>query len=511
VHQIELKMRKDELRRAQAESEEARRKYQNLYEMVPAGCLTVDLRGTILDVNPAAATMIGQSPSTLIGRCFQMFVDEGDRSQFYALCNAILKGEGRKTCELRLPQGNQKPTTVLISGPLAERLGRTAHTLPLAMTDISQLKQAEAARRETEELARAFLENSATVAWMKDTEGRYVYFSQSFERRFGTQCGEWLGKTDFELWPRELAETYRANDLRVLKTNCVLEEVEEAQNLDGTRSWWLSHKFPFIDTSGNLHVGGLAVEITDRKRTEKQLQQSQEQLSQHRAKLEGLASKLIAAQERERQRLARELHDDFSQRLAALVLDLASLEQQPPVLPELIPKSLEPVRVELEQLADDVHNLAYTLHPSLLVHAGLQPAIEDHIHQVTNRTGLPIHIDARNVPSSLSLDQATCLFRILQESLRNIVKHANAAEVMVRLSGSSKGVGLSVMDDGKGFDAEEKSGGQKGLGLISMHERLRLLNGFFRVHSRATGGTKVCAWIPLKEGKYDTSSHLNGG
>jgi signal transduction histidine kinase len=162
---------------------------------------------------------------------------------------------------------------------------------------------------------------------------------------------------------------------------------------------------------------------------------------------------------------------------------------------------LEPVRVELEQLSDDIHNLAYTLHPSLLVHAGLRPAIEDHIHQITNRTGLPILFKHRDVPSSLSLDQATCLFRILQESLRNIVKHANATEVMVRLSGSSKGVGLSVIDNGKGFDAEDNGGVQKGLGLISMHERMRLLNGFLRVHSRTTGGTKVCAWIPLKEGK----------
>jgi signal transduction histidine kinase len=88
---------------------------------------------------------------------------------------------------------------------------------------------------------------------------------------------------------------------------------------------------------------------------------------------------------------------------------------------------------------------------------------------------------------------------VLQESLQNIVKHAKATNVTVRLSGSSHGIGLSVTDNGKGFDASDKRAYQKGLGLISMQERLRLLNGFLRIHSRPADGTKVCAWIPFKE------------
>jgi signal transduction histidine kinase len=88
---------------------------------------------------------------------------------------------------------------------------------------------------------------------------------------------------------------------------------------------------------------------------------------------------------------------------------------------------------------------------------------------------------------------------VFQESLQNIVKHAKATEVLVRLNGSSKGVGFSVIDNGKGFDKHDKSGRQKGLGLISMQERLRLLNGFLNIHSRPAGGTKVCAWIPFQE------------
>ena len=93
-------------------------------------------------------------------------------------------------------------------------------------------------------------------------------------------------------------------------------------------------------------------------------------------------------------------------------------------------------------------------------------------------------------------EHATCLFRVMQESLQNIVKHACATDVAVRLSGSSKGVGLSVMDDGRGFNLGDEIAQLKGLGLVSMQERMRLANGFLRIHSRPGRGTKVCAWIP---------------
>lgn len=244
----------------------------------------------------------------------------------------------------------------------------------------------------------------------------------------------------------------------------------------------------------------LQAEMAEGQQSEAAWQQSQLVLREQREELQALTEKLLAAQDEERRRIARDLHDDFSQRLAALVLDIAAIEQQPPVLPELIPPALAPVREQLERLSDDLHNLAYHLHPSLLQHAGLQAALEDHIRKVTERTGLRVVLKVKDVPGAIPLDWSTCLFRVLQESLQNVVKHANATDAVVKLSGSSKGIGLSVADNGKGFDASDKSAHQKGLGLISMQERLRLLNGFLRVHSRPADGTKVCAWIPLKAG-----------
>lgn len=269
---------------------------------------------------------------------------------------------------------------------------------------------------------------------------------------------------------------------------------------DGTYRW-LHDEVRVLRNKGGVpqEMIGFQIDISQRKQAEDALRWKQRELQQSQAQLQDLTAKLFTAQDSERQRIARDLHDDFSQRLTALVLDVASLQQHPPLLPELIGKALEPVREELQQLSKDLHDLAYTLHPSLLRHAGLQPAIDDYIQKAIERTGLHISLKAKDLPAAIPLDWSICLFRVLQESLQNVVKHAKATEVLVKLSGSSKGIGLSVIDNGKGIEERDKSSHQKGLGLISMRERLRLLNGFLNLHSRPADGTKVCAWIPFGE------------
>jgi PAS domain S-box-containing protein len=362
-----------------------------------------------------------------------------------------------------------------------------------------ELERTNAALIESEERFRTFLDRTANLAFIKATDGRYLYVNCRFEEAFRLDHNSIVGKTDEELFPREQADQFRADDRKALEAGTAIEFEETPLYADGLHTT-IVVKFPMRDKSGNVYaIGGIVTDINERKRVEQTLRNNQVELQQHRAELQSLASKLIKAQESERQRIARELHDDYSQRLAALVFDVVSLEQHPPLLSELIGNALEPVREQLERLSDDLHNLAYKLHPSLLEHAGLQPAIEDQIREVTKRTGLSVSLKVNHVPSSLSLDHSTCLFRVLQESLQNVVKHACATEAAVKLSGSSKGIGLSVTDNGKGFDASDKSAHHKGLGLTSMQERLRLLNGFLRVHSKPADGTKICAWIPVQK------------
>jgi PAS domain S-box-containing protein len=123
---------------------------------------------------------------------------------------------------------------------------------------------------------KAFVENSALIAWMKDEKGRYIYLSENFEKRYKVQLEDWRGKTDFELWPQQMAQKFSSDDLKVLSGICALETVEEALNPDGSSSWWLTSKFPFRDQAGQMFVGGMAVDITERKQAELALQESEE-------------------------------------------------------------------------------------------------------------------------------------------------------------------------------------------------------------------------------------------
>jgi PAS domain S-box-containing protein len=480
--------------------------------------------GRCLDINDACLEMFGFRRDEVIGQAtllLGILPDPQDRARLIERLESE-RSVRNLDVPMRMKHGDLRH--FLISADVV-MLGKTRCLLMIG-NDITEHKRAEEALRdvreelerrvrertgelertnaaliESEERFRTFLDHAANLAFIKTTDGRYLYVNRRFEEAFRLDHNSIVGRTDEELFPREQADQFRADDRSALEAGAAMEFEETPCYADGLHTT-IAVKFPMRDKSGNVYaIGGIVTDINERKRVEQTLRDHQLEQQQHRVELQHLASRLIKAQESERQRIARELHDDVSQRLAALVFDVASLEQHPPLLPELIGKALEPVREQLERLSDDLHDLAYKLHPSLLEHAGLQPAIEDQIREVTKRTGLSVSWKVNPVPGSLSLDHSTCLFRVLQESLQNVVKHACATEATVKLSGSSKGVGLSVTDNGKGFDTSDTSTHHNGLGLTSMQERLRLLNGFLRVHSRPADGTKVCAWIPFEKDK----------
>jgi PAS domain S-box-containing protein len=479
----------------------------------PIGITELDT-GRCLEINDACLEIFGFRRDEMIGRTTLMLGIWPDPDERMRLIERVKAERSVRNIEVTIRMKSGDLRRFLLSAELV-KLGKKRCLLTIG-NDITERKRAEealqqlnatleqrvtertAALHESEERFRAFLDNAPNLAFMKTCEGRYLFANRRFEEAFQLEQENVSGKTDKELFSHEQADQYQANDRLVLVTEKAMEFEERALYTDGLHTN-IVVKFPLRDELGRIYAtGGIVTDITDRKRAEEELRHNQEELRQHRAQLQDLTSKLIAAQENERQRIARELHDDFSQRMAALVLDVAAIEHQPPLLPERLTDILCPIRERLEQLSDDIHNLAYKLHPSLLEHAGLQPAVEDHVREFTKRTGLPVSLKAQNIPASLSLDYSTGLFRVLQESLQNVGRHAKATEVSVKLSGSSKGVGLSVLDNGKGFDAKDTSAHHNGLGLTSMQERLRLLHGLLRVHSRPGGGTKVCAWIPLK-------------
>lgn len=271
------------------------------------------------------------------------------------------------------------------------------------------------------------------------------------------------------------------------------------QRCDGQWIWVLDRGIALWNEAGQaVRLVGSEKDITERK-------QSEELLRRHEAQLEELTAKLLSAQERERQRLARELHDDFTQRLAVLAVDIGSLERSFLSDPSLR-DHLQQLRQAAGQLAHDAQAFAYQLHPSLLEHLGLEAAVRDHVDEFKRRTGLSVRYMRRDIPKSLPIDTATCLYRVTQECLQNIQKHAEASEVLVRLLSTPKGVGVCVRDNGKGFSPDPDGVPSLGLGLISMEERVHLLKGIFRVRTQPGKGTEVHAWVPLPDSVHEVAS-----
>jgi len=207
-----------------------------------------------------------------------------------------------------------------------------------------------------------------------------------------------------------------------------------------------------------------------------------------------LSQRLLRAHEEERTRLARELHDDVTQRLARLAIDVAAVERQ--ARDRAVRDGLQQVREGLARLSEDVHALSYRLHPSVLEDLGLVEALEAECARFSRQESVPAALEVDGLPEPVPIESALCLYRIAQEALRNVSRHARARSVAVTLRGADDGVQIAVRDDGTGFEATAPRH-RRGLGLSSMRERAHLLGGELDVESVPGEGTTIVAWVPL--------------
>jgi signal transduction histidine kinase len=206
-----------------------------------------------------------------------------------------------------------------------------------------------------------------------------------------------------------------------------------------------------------------------------------------------LSGRLIKAHEEERERLARELHDDVSQRLAALAIDAAQYENSPSASASTTQHS---IHQGLVRLSEDVHGLSYQLHPSILADLGLVEALNSECKRYPDEW-IELRVNETDIPAKLPHDVALCLFRIAQEALRNASRHAKANRVQVSLSRVGQGLKLTIADDGIGFDPGEPRKGTS-LGLASMRQRATSVRGKFEVKANPHGGTTISAWVPIR-------------
>ena len=226
---------------------------------------------------------------------------------------------------------------------------------------------------------------------------------------------------------------------------------------------------------------------------------SEAAILRYQQELQALTARLIEAQELESKFLARELHDVFSQKLAVLGMEMAALAQGPrPSAPALGGRLLK-FTEQLGALAKDIHRISRQLHPAILDDLGLAAALKNECIAFSEQYGIPTEFIPGDNPPALPEDISLCLYRVAQESLRNIGKHGAATHVRVALSGSVGEIALEIEDRGRGFDLETIKE-TKGLGLVSMEERVRLVNGILSIRSKPRRGTRVRVRVPLSQG-----------
>jgi PAS domain S-box-containing protein len=235
---------------------------------------------------------------------------------------------------------------------------------------------------------------------------------------------------------------------------------------------------------------GVMLDISEKKRLEKVAEANHNEIR-------ALAASLLTAQEEERRRVSRDLHDQICQQLASLAIDIGGLAAD--ASGKFVQDRLKALQARVVKASEETRHIAYQLHPSVLDDLGLVASLRALCKEFSEREGIAAEFDSGILPGSVPREIVSCLYRVAQESLQNIVKHSNAKHVSVALSLQKGSVLLSIEDDGAGFDAEVVRG-RGGLGLISMEERARMVNGTLSVEAQPGHGARISLTIPLRAG-----------
>lgn len=486
VQSIEQEMQNEELRNAQRELEVSRDRYFELYDLAPVGYCTVGATGLILQVNLATAALLGSAREALIRQPITQFICPDDQDTFYLYSKLCLAG-GQAPCELRMAKADGARMWVQVTASAAREANGAAN-LRLALSDISTIKLAEARRRESEERYHALVKASLDAILITAPDGRILAANPAACSLFG--------RSEDEIQRVGRAGLVDSTDPRLA---LALEQRRRTGQFVGELTLLRQNGERFVGEVSTSNFEGadgqqqsslIIRDATERLRAQAALRDNARQL-------QALSARVLAVQEAERRRVAMELHDELGQALTAIKINL-QVRGQSETMQVLNTENLRIVEDALQQ----VRHLAQALRPSMLDDLGLVPALRWLGEQAAARSGFALHFHAAAGLERFASDTETACFRIVQEALTNVARHAHAQHVHIDLRHDGHdAMLLSVRDDGAGFDlALQRAHAMAGesMGVIGMQERATLIGGQFLIESQPGHGCLVRLRFPVR-------------
>jgi len=451
-------------------AEEARFRHAAIVESSQDAIISGALDGTIVTWNAGAQRTYGYTESEAVGKPITMLVPPELQDEEKKIRETLKAGNRIEQFEtVRIAKGGKRIDVSLSISPIKDSSGGIVGISGIAH-DITDRKRAE------QRYQRLFEKNVAGVS-ISTLDGRVLDCNDGWVSILGYQSKD-------EIRGRLISEFYfnsaeRQPGLDELFDKQVLVSRRlQLMRKDGTAVWVLFNGAVVHVGSDTTLLQATMIDISEWKRAEEALSQ--------------MTRKLIESQEQERSRIGRELHDDINQRLALLNVELGQLQDNPS---EVSTRAQE-MRKQLTDLSNDVQALSHDLHSSQLEYLGVVAGMKSWCKECGERRGM--QIDYRHdVQSAFPREIGLCLFRVLQEALHNAAKHSGVKRIQVQLSENSGEIHLSIKDLGKGFDVEAVKQ-RRGLGLISMRERVRLVSGTITIDSKPMGGTTIDVRVPLE-------------
>jgi PAS domain S-box-containing protein len=470
---------------SQALRAQANQLFHYLFEQASLGIAVEDLDGTILLANPALGVMLGYGENELCGMNCSQFASPEDSQDDWALFQKLRAGV---IDQYSLEKCYRRKDGAQLWGRLNVSLLRSddgAAPLVFAfLENITERRRTEDALRESERRFRLAAYAGKMFSYEWDATTCVLVRSGEYAEML---CAD--SEAQLTTGQQISAKVHPDDRERVLAAEAMLSpekpdlRVSHRMNDPDGRLIWVEKtgRAHFNEQGKLLRIVGMVADITERKLAEEALAD--------------VSRRLIEAQEQERSRIARELHDDIGQRLALLAVQLEQLYQGSPDLPGVRGRIGE-LQKQASEIAGDVQTLSHEMHSTRPEYLSPVVAMRGLCQELGEQTKVKIEFKSQDLPSPLPPDISVCLFRVLQEALRNAVKHSGARYVQVGLWGKPDEIHLVVSDRGVGFDSEaaKKS---RGLGLVSMEERLKLLRGAISIESQPDRGTTIHARVPL--------------